>query len=279
MRIQDLMWSVVRIGVVSYLGLALFLYLRQARFIYYPSRTLSLTPATAQLKYEDVNVTTKDGVAVHGWYVPCGDSGRTILFCHGNAGNIWNRIDVIWMFHEMGYNVCLFDYRGYGKSGGQPTEEGTYLDAEAVWDWLVGVKGVVPGAIVIQGESLGGAVAAWLAERKRPGALVLESTFTSMPDMASRVYPFLPARWLCRFDYNTLDRLRGVHCPVLVAHGRDDEMVPFVFGQRLYQVANEPKAFYELKGGHNSGREESGRAYEVVLRTFIETSVPAKSKR
>lgn len=276
MRIQEVVWPVIRIGVASYVGLALLLYFRQGRYVYYPSRALSLTPATAQLKYEDVNVATKDGVAIHGWFVPGRDSGRTVLFCHGNAGNIWNRIDVIWMLHEMGYSVCIFDYRGYGRSGGKPTEAGTYLDAEAVWAWLVDAKGVAPGRIVIHGESLGGAVAAWLAERKQPGALVLESTFTSLPDMAARVYPFLPARWLCRFRYDTLGCMPGIHCPVLVAHGRDDEMIPFAFGQRLFRAANDPKAFFELKGSHNTGREDSGRGYQAALKAFIEKSVPGE---
>jgi fermentation-respiration switch protein FrsA (DUF1100 family) len=198
------------------------------------------------------------------------------LFCHGNAGNIWNRIDVIWMLHEMGFNVCIFDYRGYGKSEGRPTEAGTYADAEAVWKWLVETKGIAPGRIVVQGESLGGGVASWVAEKKKPGALILESTFTSLPDMAARMYPFLPARWLCRFSYNTLARLPDIHCPVLVAHGKDDEMIPFAFGQRLFQAANEPKVFIELKGSHNDGRERSGREYEEMLKAFIEKTIPIK---
>ncbi len=273
---QDMMWAIIRVVVVAYVGLTLLIFFFQSRYVYYPSRSLTQTPATAQLKYEEVNVATEDGVAIHGWYVPGGDSGRTVLFCHGNAGNIWNRIDVIWMLHEMGFNVCIFDYRGYGKSEGRPTEAGTYADAEAVWKWLVETKGIAPGRIVVQGESLGGGVASWVAEKKKPGALILESTFTSLPDMAARMYPFLPARWLCRFSYNTLARLPDIHCPVLVAHGKDDEMIPFAFGQRLFQAANEPKVFIELKGSHNDGRERSGREYEEMLKAFIEKTIPIK---
>lgn len=268
MRMQDAIWLVIRVGVASYVGLTLLLYFRQSRYVYYPSRSLTLTPAMVQLTYEDVNVTTGDGVAVHGWYVPGGEAGRTVLFCHGNAGNISDRIDVIRMFHEMGYNLCLFDYRGYGKSGGVPSEAGTYKDAEAVWEWLVKTKGVAPGAIVAYGESLGGAVAAWLAEQKKVGALILESTFTSLPDMAAQVYPFLPARWLCRFRYNTLARMPNIHCPVFVVHGRDDEMIPFECGRRLFAAANEPKVFFELQGTHNDGRVLSGRKYAEALKAF-----------
>ena len=270
MRVQEIVWPVIRVAVASYVGLVLLLYFRQGRYVYYPSRSLTSTPATAGLKYEEVNVTAADGTGIHGWFVPAEGAGATVLLCHGNAGNIWHRIDALWMFHEMGFNVCCFDYRGYGKSGGKPTEEGTYQDAAAVWEWLVKVRGVGEDSIVIHGESLGGAVAAWLAENRSPAGLVLESTFTSLPDMAARLYPFLPVRWLCRFRYNTLERLSRIRCPVLVAHGRDDEMIPFAFGRRLFEAANEPKAFFELKGSHNTGREESGRQYEAVLREFIE---------
>lgn len=269
MRAQEWLWPVLRVTAASYVGLALLLYWRQSRYIYHPSRSLTSTPATAGLKYEEVNVRAADGVPIHGWYVPAEDLAPTVLLCHGNAGNIWHRIDVLWMFHEMGFNVCCFDYRGYGKSGGTPTEEGTYRDAAAVWDWLVSVKGTAPERIVVHGESLGGAVAAWLAENRAPAGLVLESTFTSLPDMAAKLYPFLPVRWLCRFRYNTLERMKAIRCPVLVAHGREDEMIPFVFGQRLFAAAREPKEFFELRGSHNTGREESGRKYEAVLRGFI----------
>lgn len=270
MRVQEWLWPVLRVTAASYVGLALLLYWRQSRYVYYPSRSLTSTPATAGLKYEEVNVRAADGIPIHGWYVPADDvAAPVVLLCHGNAGNIWHRIDVIWMFHEMGFNVCCFDYRGYGKSGGEPTEEGTYQDAAAVWDWLVSVKGMEPQRIVVHGESLGGSVAAWLAEKREPSGLVLESTFTSVPDMAARLYPFLPVRWLCRFRYNTLERMDRIRCPVLVAHGRQDEMIPFAFGRRLYEAAREPKEFFELRGSHNTGREQSGRQYETVLRGFI----------
>lgn len=275
MRLQEIAWPVIRVVAAVYVGLSAWLYLRQGRYVYYPSKAVSQTPGTAALTFEDVQVATADGVRIHGWYVPGADAGRTILFCHGNAGNIWSRIDLVWMYHAMGYSVCVFDYRGYGKSEGTPTEEGTYRDAEAVWGWLTGARGIAPGGVVIHGESLGGAVAAWLASRTSPGALVLESTFTSLPDMAARLYPFLPARWLCRFRYSTIDYLKGVRCPVLVAHGRDDEMIPYAFGRRLYEAAGGPKVFFELKGSHNTGREESGREYEAALKAFIERAIPA----
>lgn len=269
MRMTELGWSVLRVAVASYVGLALFMFLRQSKYLYFPAREVGLTPATARLPYEDVMLKTVDGETVHGWFVPAPDSRATILFCHGNAGNIANRLDALWRFHELGLDVLIFDYRGYGRSTGKPSEEGTYRDADAAWTWLTTVRGIPQGRIVVFGESLGGAVAAWVAEQKRPGGAILESTFTSVPDVAARLYPFLPVRWLCRIRYPTLERMPRILCPVLVAHSPDDEMIPFSHGTKLFQAAREPKVFLTLKGSHNTGREEAGRPYDKALDAFI----------
>ncbi len=276
MRMPDLMWSVGRVALASYVGLTLLMYFRQARYVYYPSRALSSTPATAGLAFSEVLVRTEDGETIHGWFVPAENPLATVLFCHGNAGNIWGRIDVIWMLHDMGLNVCLFDYRGYGKSTGSPSEEGTYRDAEAVWTHLVTERGLAADQMVVWGESLGGAVAAWVAEHKHPGALVLESTFTSIPDLAARLYPLLPVRWLCRFQYPTLARLGAITCPVLIAHSPDDEMIPFAMGQKLFLAAREPKRFVTLRGSHNTGREESGKTFEEEVVAFLKEHLAAR---
>jgi fermentation-respiration switch protein FrsA (DUF1100 family) len=270
------LWSVGRVALASYVGLMLLMYFRQAKYVYFPSKSLTSTPATARLAYEELSVRTSDGETVQGWFVPVDKPVGTVLFCHGNAGNIGDRLDVIWMLHDMGLNACLFDYRGYGKSTGTPTEEGTYRDAEAVWDYLVRDKGVAAGRMVVWGESLGGAVAAWVAEKKHPGALILESTFTSIPDLASRLYPFLPIRWLCRFRYPTAVRLGSISCPVLVAHSPDDEMIPFAMGQKLYQAARDPKRFFTLRGSHNTGRDATGKAFDKEVLAFLNEHLAAK---
>ncbi len=269
MHLNELGWSVLRVAVASYVGLALFMYFRQSKYVYFPARELGLTPAAAGLAYEDIEIRTSDGETIHGWFIPHPQARATLMFCHGNAGNIANRIDSIWRFHDLGMNVCIFDYRGYGRSTGTPSEEGTYRDAEAVWNWLTGTRGVAANGVAVFGESLGGAVAAWVAEHKQPGALILESTFTSVPDAAARLYPFLPVRWLCRIRYNTLARMPGIGCPVLVAHSADDEMIPFEHGQKLFQAAHEPKVFLTMRGTHNNGREETGRAYDEDLNAFL----------
>ena len=265
----DVAWSILRVAAAVYLGLTLFLYLWQSRLVYYPSREMGLTPGTARLPFEDIRVQTGDGETVHGWFVPAPGARGTVIFCHGNGGNISHRIEAFWRWHDYGLNVCMFDYRGYGHSTGKPSEAGTYRDAEAVWTWVTATKGVAPERVVVFGESLGGGVAAWLAEHHPPAALILESTFTSIPDMAAHLYPYLPTRWLCRIHYNTLARLASIHCPVLVAHSPDDDMVPYALGQRLFAAAREPKAFLEMKGPHNGGREATGPRYDQAVTAFL----------
>jgi fermentation-respiration switch protein FrsA (DUF1100 family) len=172
-----------------------------------------------------------------------------VLFCHGNAGNVSHRLDTLQFFRSLGLGTLIFDYRGYGRSDGSPSEKGTYRDAEAAWRHLVEQRQIPPERIVILGRSLGGAVAARLAADQRPGALVVESAFTSVPDLAARMFPVYPVHLLARIRYNTLKWIRRVHCPVLVVHSRDDEMIPFRHGRRLFEAAPEPKEFLELRGG------------------------------
>ena len=242
-------------GAIAYAFLAGLVFLAQSHLIYYPEigRTVSATPDDVGLAYEDIEFSTADGETLHGWLIPAPDAAGMVLLFHGNAGNISHRLDYLLIFYRLGYSTFIFDYRGYGHSSGSPSESGTYLDAEAAWRYLAGEKRIDPRRIVLFGESLGGAVAAWLAAHENPGLLVLASVFTSIPDMAAKLYPFLPGRLLSRFEYNTLAYLQDVTCPVFVAHSPQDDIVPFEQGRALYQAAPEPKQFLELRGGHNDG--------------------------
>lgn len=241
--------------VVAYLAVVLLVYFGQSHLIYFPQvgQEIGNTPNEIGLDYTPVNIPTSDGETLHGWWVPVPDAKGTVLFFHGNAGNISHRINYLAMFKRLGYNTLLFDYRGYGQSSGTPSESGTYLDAQAAWQYLTKVRNIAPARIILFGESLGGAVAAWLAAREKPGLLVLASVFTSVPDLAAEIYPFLPVRWITRFHYNTLESLRSVACPVFIAHSPQDEIIPFTHGQQLFQTASEPKQFLSLEGGHNIG--------------------------
>ncbi len=268
-----LLGTLVLLAMAGYLAVALLLFFTQSRLIHLPGvpgRALTATPAALDLDFDEVELTTDDGLKLHGWWLPVADARGTLLFCHGNAGNISHRLESLAIFHNLGLNVLIFDYRGYGRSQGSPGEDGLYRDAQAAWDYLLAVRGLEPGRIVIFGRSLGAAVAAHLASRQKPGALILESAFTSAPDMAADLYPWLPARWLTRLRYATLAYLGSVAAPVLVIHSPHDEIVPFKHGQRLYQAAREPKGFVELRGDHNNGFLVSGPAYREKLAAFLD---------
>jgi fermentation-respiration switch protein FrsA (DUF1100 family) len=255
---RKMLTSLLTIAVLAYGGLAALLYLFQDKLAYYPQigREIRVTPREHGLDYEALTLASDDGEKLDAWFVP--GPGKTpgqpvVLFLHGNAGNISHRMDSIAMFHRLGYGVLIFDYRGYGRSSGKPSEAGLYRDAQAAWDHLTRQRGIAPRHIILFGESLGGALAAWLAAREKPAALVLSSVFTSVPDLAADLYPWLPTRWLTRLHYDTRAALAKTRCPVLVAHSRQDEIVPFRHGQRLFEAAPEPKVFLQLAGGHNDG--------------------------
>lgn len=235
------------------LGLALLLYFFQSRLVFFPEtgREIIATPGQIGLPFEDIRLKTSDGVSLHGWYVGTSQARGTVLFLHGNAGNISHRLDSVAMFHRLGYNVLIFDYRGYGKSEGRPNEQGTYRDAEAAWRYLAEQRHSMHP--VLYGESLGGAVAAWLAARHKPAALVIASSFTSIPELGQQLYPYFPVKLLSSIRYDTREKLRAVTAPVLIAHSPEDDIIPFEHGRALYAAAHPPKAFIELAGGHNDG--------------------------
>ncbi|HOX05076.1 MAG TPA: alpha/beta hydrolase [Planctomycetota bacterium] len=243
----------------------------QAKMVYFPQPDLECTPADAGAPYEDVALQAADGVRLHAWFVPAAGQPRgTMLYCHGNAGNISHRVGLVAVFRQMGFNVLIFDYRGYGRSEGKPSEAGTYLDARAAWDHLVSVRGAKPESIVVFGKSLGGGVATNLAAERRPGALILQSTFTSVPDVGADHIWWLPVRLICRIKYPSLKTLPTVKCPVLVVHSRGDEVNYFPHGQKLFAAANEPKEFLEIQGNHNGGWRRSGRTYTDGIRKFLD---------
>jgi len=272
--------SILRVAVLAYLGFTVLLYFFQSKFVYHPLAEIRNTPTDYGMKFEDVQLTTSDGLSLHGWYVPAADSRGVVLFCHGNAGNISHRLDSLFLWRGLGMDVLIFDYRGYGKSQGKPSEQGTHLDARAAWDYLVNQRQVPPGRIIIYGRSLGGAMAAPLAAEVHPRALILESTFTSIPDLGSDLYWFLPVRWLARFQYNTLEAVPKVRCPLLVVHSREDNLIPFSHGKRLFEAATAPKTFHAMRGGHNEGWILSmHEGYRDALKRFCTESLAPQSAK
>jgi hypothetical protein len=274
---MEVLLRMLAVGGAACAALLGSVFVLQDHLIYFPDmgRQILQTPKDAGLDYEPVWLTTEDGVRIEAWYVPAPAARGAVLLAHGNAGNISHRVDYALMFHRLGYSLLLLEYRGYGRSEGKPSEAGTYADARAGWRHLVTQRGFPPARIVLVGESLGGAVVARLAADERPGALVLASSFVSVPELAAELYPWLPARWLARYRYDTLEALGRVSSPVLIAHSRQDDIVPFHHGERLFAAAKEPKAFLELAGGHNDGFLFTREAWRAALGRFLAQHLPA----
>jgi len=269
-----MLWNFLILLALGYAALVALAYFFQTRLVYFPQigREMAATPRAYGLAFEPVTLATADGEKLAAWWVPHERAAGTVLILHGNAGNISHRIDYLTMLNRLGYASLIVDYRGYGRSTGSPSEQGTYRDAEAAWDWLTKEKGVAAGDTILLGESLGGAVAAWLAARVKPRALVIASTFTSVPELGAQVYPFLPVRLISRFRYDTRQAIKAVKAPILVAHSRDDDIIPFAHGKALYEAASEPKRFLEMRGGHNDGFIFMRDEWVAELAAFLESA-------
>jgi hypothetical protein len=266
-----------------YLLLAGLMYVFQDRLVFMPGKVMICDPSAAGMPFEDVTLRTPDGLSLAAWYVPAGGPTRaTVLFCHGNAGNISHRLRTIEKLRGLGLDTLIFDYRGYGRSEGRPSEAGLYADGRTAWDWLVNVKGTPPGRIVIWGRSLGSAVASQLAGEVRPAALILESAHTSVPDVGARVYPWLPVRLLARIRLDNVDNVRRASCPLLVVHSAEDEMLSIEFGRQVFDAASGPKTFLQISGRHNDGFHTSGELYTDGITRFLDSlldPVPAGAEK
>jgi uncharacterized protein len=250
------------------------LVLGENRFIYFPTRELTATPEDAGLEFDNVHFSAQDGVRLHGWWVPGRDTDTTLLWFHGNGGNLGDRVPLLEMLHgELDVGIFMFDYRGYGNSEGAPSEPGLYADARAALDATQTHAGVRPDQVVLFGQSLGAAVAVELATAHRVRGVVLEAAFTSVPDMARHHYWFLPVWPLLRTGFDSESRISGIGAPLLMLHGADDDIVPLDMGRTLFAAAGEPKEFNLVEGaGHNDVYLTAD--YISTLRGFLD-SLPA----
>ncbi len=274
------LWKIVLMALAVYALLVAFLYMRQESMIFYPDmpgRQLTATPGDLGLMYEDVIFTTDDEIDLHGWFVAADEPVGTLLFFHGNAGNISHRLESIFIFNSLRLNVFIIDYRGYGRSQGKISETGTYLDARAAWSHLTEDRGIKADSIIIFGRSLGSAIATWLASQYDGAGLIIESGFSSVPSMAQRIYPLLPVKWLTRFRYDTASNVRKVNSPVLVIHSKTDRVIPYEEGRLVFKSArSDRRSFLEIQGGHNDGFLVSRDSYVTGLQTFLDSSLPAE---
>ena len=262
--------------VLAYLGLLLLLRLSEARLIYFPgaSRTLLAPPAALGLPVRRVEFAAEDGVRLVAWEIPAAppdSSGLWLLICHGNAGNIseFGRPQHYAGLRRLGVNLLAFDYRGYGESGGRPTEAGLYRDADAAYHYLRERRGVPAERIVVFGHSLGSAVAIDLASREPVAGLVIEGAPTSVVDRGQELYPFVPVRWIAASRFGSLEKIARVRAPKLFLHAVADEVIPVAHGRRLFAAAPEPKELVELRGGHGDAFEVDSARYFGSIGRFL----------
>jgi fermentation-respiration switch protein FrsA (DUF1100 family) len=250
--------------------LACLLWWTQDSLVFVPSREYRGLPEQQGLSHDDVDIEVEPGIHIRGWFVPAqGPSSGTVLYFHGNGGNLSNYLSRIAPFAAAGLDTLAIDYEGYGASGGTPSEANLYRDADAAWAWLTKIKGVEAGHIVVWGYSLGGGVATWCATKHTPGAVILESTFTSIPDVGARVYPWLPVRLIAHTEFANSSRVAAIHSPVLFGHGKRDVLIPFEMSVELHRLAREPKGFVEMAGGHDDSLVRHAETWSSVKK-FLE---------
>lgn len=241
---------------------------------FFPTREITNTPDDLGMSYEEVYFPAADGTQLHGWFIP-GRGDDTIVWFHGNGGNISGRVyNIMLLYQQVGANVFIFDYRGYGLSEGKPSEKGVYSDGEGVLEYLRSRDDIDHDRLVLFGRSLGGCVVAELAMHHPAKAVIIESSFTSVDAMSAHTRPrltrFIPTRLLVRSRFDSVTKMPHIHSPVMIVHGDRDVTVPIHMGRELFEAANEPKRFYEIKGAdHDDTHRVGGEAYFAALREFI----------
>lgn len=278
------MYLEAAIGAAIYALVCLVFYLLQEKLVFAPAPPPQRDPSSLGFSFQNLELATDDGARVHAWWIPSQDArGETkmrgaVLVCHGNAGNIERRLGLAEVFARHGFGVLLFDYRGYGKSRGRPTEAGAYADAERAHAFLVREAGFTAREVVIFGESLGGAVGIELALRRPSAGLVVENTFTSIPDIGAQRYPWIPVRWLARVRFDSAAKMQRLQVPLLVVHSPDDEVVPIAHGKLLFERASEPKEFIETRGVHSAGGFLQTKEWRDRVCTFVDRALAGRAR-
>ncbi len=265
-------WRLLIYLVVAIAALIILVSCMEKQILYQPISYPEGNWNIPEIKEEvhDVRFETEDGVELHGWWAPRKDAKVTLLWFHGNAGNLTHRYQDFMMLRGLGCQVLIVDYRGYGRSEGSPSESGLYRDGRAAYRFLTEEKNVAPEELVILGRSLGSAVATKLAGELKIQKLILVSPFTSVRDMVPHVLPIPGLHLLVSAEYDSWSRIRDISVPLLVIHGEEDPVIPFELGRKLYEHANEPKSFVRLPGaGHNNIGAVAGDKYRRAIGTFL----------
>jgi uncharacterized protein len=270
-------WTIIAVAVLGYVGVLVLLRVFESRLIYFPGpqRSLIAPPASLALRVERVTIPTEDGVTLVGWVIPAAavPGGYWLLICHGNAGNLseFDRPLHYAGLRGLGLNLLAFDYRGYGESGGAPSEAGVYHDADAAYRYLRDQRGVPADRIILFGHSLGSAVAVDLASRVPTAGLIVEGAFTSATNRGQELYPYIPVRWIASSRFNSMAKMPRVPVPKLFLHAANDEVIPSAHSRRLFDAAAPPKMFVELAGGHADAFDVDSARYFGGIASFLRT--------
>jgi fermentation-respiration switch protein FrsA (DUF1100 family) len=266
-----LLWA-LGIGVAIYALIAAALFVFQRDLLYVPDTSRPDRAQTGVAAVRDVEITTADGLRLLAWYLPPADGRPVIVYFHGNGGHLGYRDGRMTHFHADGFGALFPEYRGYGGNPGRPSEDGLYTDARAALDF-VAAQGIDPARVVLFGESLGSGVAVRLASERQVGAVVLETPYSSIVDVAQDHFPFIPVRWLLTDRFDALSKIGAIHAPILVMLGGEDVIVPMRFGRRLFEAANAPKQLWIAPEGGHGDLPEFGSL--DVVSTFIHKHLPA----
>lgn len=240
----------------------------ESRSVFYPTRDMPDFPTLGGLPYEDVYFQTSDHLTLNGWFIKSEEARATMLAFHGNAGNLSHRLEKIHLFHELGVNVFIIDYRGYGKSQGRPSEEGIYKDALAAYDYLLSRNDIDKNKLIFYGDSLGGVVAVDLATKQPAACLIVDSSFSSIADVSRTVFPFVPG-FVLAHKMDSVSKVKNISIPKLFIHSINDEIIPFALGKKLFDAAREPKEFLQIRGGHNTNHIDSKELHLKELKRFL----------
>ena len=264
-------------ALVAYLLLCAAVFFLQGWLVFAPNRTLDRTPEDLGIPFRSPELSTSDGVRLSAWLLAADEPRGALVFCHGNAGNISDRIEAARVFRNMGLSVLLFDYRGYGASNGSPSEDGLYLDAEAAFDYLVEREGFAPEKIAVYGESLGGGVAVHLARHRRVACTITESTFTSIPELGAEIYPWLPVSILARIRFDNAAKVGDLSAPYMIVHSETDRTIPFSHAEQLRERADPSSEFLITGGDHNDGGFMLSTEWRERVQEFLWKALPVET--
>ncbi len=262
--------------ITIYCIITICIYFIQRRLIYFPSQELMSPENLGLPDMQTITLRTEDGLILTSWYHSAKLNAPTLLFFHGNGGNIASRNSLVLPYIDAGFGVLLLEYRGYGGNPGKPTEYGLYRDAKAGYDYLI-TQGIDPSCIILYGESLGSAVAVNLGRHEKAGAVVLQAPFTSLLDVAKIHYFYFPVSWLLKDKYESIKKIKDINVPIFIVHGTSDKIVPFKLGKKLYHQANEPKELFSFQGGTHNGLNPDSIT-EIIIQALKNYTICALGK-